>query len=239
MKVNLQSAISTLQDILTEPAKEGSPHTPQSIQQKAAAKDFPYPELAAQVFQFLQTQKTGGSKELNAENISDAFMTLLMSGKSLQALGGKQTQNPWLNVRAVLRNTGMGVGSSLLEVYHAVRQTGLGYTPTLLDVSSELSALWTQFKGPQNLETLRAFMAAQGLDPWKARLLAMWFKRKKGLGIPNDEDLEELLADHDNIEALQDVDGPWEIYERQAQALRTLRSFGRALVSLADATDEA
>ncbi len=249
MKTNdsIRSAVTSLQSFLGPSAKDGqAKQTPATVLQKAKAADFPYPELASQVFKFLQTKGGPNAAAPSAEDISDAFMALLMDADSVEALGAGKTRNPWLNVRAALRSTGANIGASLMEVYQNVRKNGLGYSPTLLDLASELRGLMGKAAtadGPGDAAALKQAAQQQGLPPWKIALLMAWMaRRSKKAGstsasdIPEDSELEELFSDEEALRELQlqNTDGPWDIYGSQAQALRTLRHFGQGLLELAD-----
>lgn len=240
---SLRSAVDSLRDFIAESSAKGAT-TPSQVRQHAAQASFPYPELAAQVFKFLKQSPTHGARlgeQLTQDDISDAFLALLMDADAVEALGAGKTKNPWLNVRQVLRNTGANLGASLLEVYHVVRQTGLGYTPTILDLASLLKGLFSvaHQQGITGADALRQLAAQQGLAPWQIALALVWMRRrKKGDAVPTDADLEEIFADPTLMAELQQTAGPWEVYTSQGEALRTLRHFGESLEALADATEE-
>ncbi len=235
---SLHSAVSSLQQVIADSAAAGA-KTPEAVKQQAAKADFPYPELAAQVFKFLQARPNAPlAKGLGADDISDAFMTLLMDADSVKKLGAGKAKNPWLQVRSILRQTGMNVGSSLLEVYNTVRQTGLGYAPSILQLAGKLGELFAKLGPKGDAAALRDLGRALGLSPWQIALAAAWMKRrKKDEDLPTDADLEEIFADEELMQELLQTEGPWAVYTAQAQTLRTLRRFGESLEELAEAVE--
>lgn len=234
----LRSAVTSLQQVLNESAARGAT-TEQAVRQQAAELDFPYPELAGQVFKFLQSKPNVAlDKGLSADDISDAFMTLLLDAESVEALGAGRAKNPWLQVRAVLRQTGLHMGTSLIEIYNTVRQTGLGYAPTILELASSLGGLFAQLGAEGDRAALAALGESLGFSAWQMALAAAWMKRRKKAGdLPTDADLEEIFADQSSMKELTEIDGPWEVYTAQAETLRTLRYFGQSLEDLAEAVD--
>lgn len=238
----LHSAVAGLQQVLTDSAAQGA-STADAIRRQAEAAQYPYPELAAQVFQFLQGRRETPRLGLSLEEISEAFMSLLMDGDALEMLGrGPKSRDAWVNVRNVLRNTGFNFGTSLLDVYHEVRKTGLGYTPTLFQLANAFKQLFADVAaaiaagrpGPQALAELAE---QQGLYAWQIALASAWMKRRKDLSPPTDADLEEMLADAELLAELKGVEGPWDIYSAQGEVLRMLRHFGEAMLALADEVD--
>jgi hypothetical protein len=239
--ISLQNAVVSLQNFLTEQAAQTSAASLETVRQAAVASEYPYPELAAQVFKFLQTKRVKLS-DVTTEEVSDAFMTLLLDQEAVEALGAGKAQNPWQAVRLALRNTGQAIGQSLIDVYNTVRELGMGYTPTVLELSAELSALLKQLAatGKDGEAALRALGNKVGTEAWKIALLAALLRRrKKAGGDITDEELEEIFADKKLIAALEKEtpEGPWDVYRAQGEALRMLRQFGQGLIELADASD--
>lgn len=242
---SLRSAVTSLQQFLSDTAQQGVT-SPDVIRQQAVAAQFPYPELAAQIFKFLQGKRVSFGAGLSLEDISDAFLALLMDPDAVEALGAGKAKNPWLKVRNVLRNTGAQLGTSLIDVYNTVRATGLGYTPTILELAEILGGLFAELaeedkrydrKKGGDLTALQKMARSRGLTPWQIALAALWMRRRKKDLPPTDADLEELFADREALEELMQSDGPWDIYVTQSEALRTLRHFGECLVELAEAAE--
>jgi len=242
---SLHSAVASLQKFLNQSADAGA-KTPEGVRQQAKDTSFPYPELAAQVFSFLQTNKTSVEKGLNQEDISEAFMALLLDSSALEALGAGKAKNPWRAVRDLIQRTGQNLGTSMLEVYSVVRKTGLGYTPTILEMSAQISGMLAALaKGEvpegQFPQMLAQMAAEQGIPGWVVALIVVWKRRKKGWQVgddpPTDEELEELLSDPELFKELkaESPDGPWDVYKAQAEQLRMLRHFGHSLIALSDA----
>ena len=238
----LQATLQSLQGFLNETTQKG-PQTPDSIRQQAISTDFPYPELAAQVFKFLQSSKQTNLKSgLSSDSISDAFVALLLDPAAVEALGAGKGKDVWMNVRQALQSTGAKIGMSLTEVYQTCRTTGLGYTPTILDLASEMRSLFGALSAQGqagNESQLTQLAQNRGLFAWQIQLAIMWMRRSKKAGaLPTDADLEEIFTDESLLRELQEVDGPWEIYANQGEALALLRHFGQSLLDLADAVEE-
>lgn len=231
----LKATVSELRQFLTEAAKS-KPASLDVVRQQAAKAKFPYPELAAQVYQTLQGKRATLAKGLSTEDISEAFMTLLMDSDALEALGGGKKKNPWLAVREILQKTGLNVGSNLLEVYEVVRKYGLGYVPTILDLSSELGEIISKL-GPNAKPPFTELADRLGIPAWKIALAAAWLRRNKKEGVPTDADLEEIFSDAETMKELSEVPGPWEVYSKQAEALTVLRHFAESMVQLGEAVE--
>ena len=239
VKSGLHSAVSGLQQVLTDSANQGA-STADAVRRQAEAAHYPYPELAAKVFQFLQGRRDAPRLGLSLEEISEAFMSLLLDGDALEALGkGPKSRDAWLNVRKALRSTGHNFGTSLLDVYNEVRKTGLGYTPTLFELAGAMRSLFTDLAGTgkSTLDAMKELAEQRGFFAWQIALAAAWMKRRKDLAPPTDADLEDMLADAALLAELKKVEGPWDIYAAQGEVLSMLRHFGESLVSLADEVD--
>jgi hypothetical protein len=228
---SLRSTVTALQQIL----QDAGAKTPDAVRQQALQEAYPYPELAAQVFARLDK---AGSKDFSVEQISDAFMALLMDADALDALGAGRAKNPWMQVRQVLQRTGMNLGGSLIALYDTVRRTGLGYVPTVLELAKELAdGLQGMAPNAAALE-LQTLAQARGWAPWMVALVTVWRRRRGSLVPPSDADLEELFADAECVKELHAHEGPWEVYEHQSEALRILRHFGESLASLAESASD-
>jgi hypothetical protein len=232
--ISLSNAVTSLQTFLARSTAD----SPDAVREKAVAADYPYPELAAQVFKFLQSKKVEVQKATQ-EEVSEAFLALLLDKDAVEALGAGRTQNPWQAVRAALRNTGSALGASLLDVYNTVRQRGLGYTPTIMELAGEMASLFAAFAaaGKSGEPAMRAFCQGRGVESWQVTLACMYLRRRgKAAGVPTDHDLEEMFADKKLVAALdkEHPDGPWDVYRAQGEALRMLRHFGESLIALAD-----
>ena len=237
-RAGLHATVTTLRTILSE----GGAQNAAQAREKAAEARFPYPELAGRVFELLQTQRPTLHKSFSGDDISDAFLTLLMDPGTAESLGGGKTHNPWLNVRDILRSTGLHLGTSLTAVYEAVRANGLGYVPTVMEIAGGLAELVGQLtqQGALDPAALHQAATARGLPAWQIALALAWLRRRRGDGqLPTDADLEELLTDGEILAELRQTDGPWDLYIAQAKTLRTLRMFGQSLDTLADALDQA
>ncbi|MEZ4271499.1 MAG: hypothetical protein R3C68_08730 [Myxococcota bacterium] len=237
---SMHATVRHLQQFLSETAK-ASPSSLDVVRDKAAQADFPYPELAAQVYQFLQKQRTSFSDGLSMEEISEAFMAMLMDSDAMELLGAGKTTNPWRAIRNVIRHTGKNVGASLIDLYNTVRKTGLGYTPTINDLAHELGSLCQEAQTGATTQQLKALGDQRGLAPWQMALLFVWLRRRKkgeALDGPTELELEELFGETEFHNELAELapDGPWEVYRSQSEALVMLRHFGRSLVELADAS---
>jgi hypothetical protein len=239
----LNSTLASLQSLLGQAVQEGK-QTPETIMAKATAAQFPHPELAAQVFKTLASNRNINlAAGPSAEDISDAFVALLMDPKAVEALGAGKGRDVWMNVRLALQSTGVKMGTSLAQIYETCRQTGLGYTPTILDLASQLRGLFKDLTAAGHegsVEQLMLLGKSLGLSQWQIRLALVWMRRrKKEAGqLPTDADLEEIFADAELLKELKEMQGPWQIYEKQGEALSMLRHFGESLIDLAQVVDD-
>ena len=143
MKTNtsLHAAVRSLQQIFTGHEQEIAKNGANAVRKQAERVAFPDPELAAEVYSFLQRKTGTKSVRFSEEDLSEAFVALLMDGEAAEQLGVEQAANPWIHARGAMRNAGKKLGHALEDIDQVVRQTGMGYTPSLSDLAEEIGGV--------------------------------------------------------------------------------------------------